>query len=139
MNEEVFVGIDISKARLDVASSTGEEFSVGNDEAGHEQLRERFSVAQPRLIVMEATGGLERDLALHLAAAGCEIRVLNPRQVRRFAQATGVLAKTDRLDARVWVQFAERCLTTKTVAVLRRSREGYQRSRRGEDALFKGR
>lgn len=107
MSGEVFVGIDISKSRLDVASSRGEEFSVGNDEAGHEQLCERFRAAPPKLIVMEATGGLERDLALHLAAAGFEIRVINPRQVRRFAQATGVLAKTDRLDARVLVSFAQ--------------------------------
>lgn len=107
MNEEVFVGIDISKSRLDVASSRGEAFSVGNDEAGHAQLCERFKGAPPKLIVMEATGGLERDLALQLAAAGYEIRVINPRQVRRFAQATGVLAKTDRLDARVLVRFAQ--------------------------------
>lgn len=107
MSDEVFIGIDISKARLDVASNTGEEFSVGNDEAGHEQLCERFRAASPKLIVMEATGGLERDLALQLAAAGYEIRVINPRQVRRFAQAAGVLAKTDRLDARVLVRFAQ--------------------------------
>ena len=107
MSEEVFVGIDIAKARLDVASSTGEEYWVGNDEKGHEQLCERFKAAQPTLIVMEATGGLERDLALQLAAAGCEIRVINPRQVRRFAQAAGVLAKTDRIDARVLVRFAQ--------------------------------
>ena len=107
MSEEVFVGIDISKARLDVATSAGEEFSVGNDDAGHEQLCELFKAAPPKLIVMEATGGLERDLALQLAAAGCELRVINPRQVRRFAQAAGVLAKTDRLDARVLVRFAQ--------------------------------
>ena len=107
MSEEVFVGIDISKSRLDVASSRGQAFSVGNDEAGHEQLCEHFRAAPPKLIVMEATGGLERDLALQLAAAGYEIRVINPRQVRRFAQAAGVLAKTDRLDARVLVRFAQ--------------------------------
>jgi transposase len=107
MSEEVYVGIDISKARLDVATSAGETFSVSNDEAGHEQLCERFKAAPPKLIVMEATGGLERDLALQLAAAGWEIRVINPRQVRRFAQAAGVLAKTDRLDAQVLVRFAE--------------------------------
>jgi transposase len=107
MSEEVYVGIDISKARLDVATSAGETFSVSNDEAGHEQLCERFKAAPPKLIVMEATGGLERDLALQLAAAGWEIRVINPRQVRRFAQAAGVLAKTDRLDAQVLVRFAQ--------------------------------
>jgi transposase len=107
MSEEVYVGIDISKARLDVATSAGEAWSVSNDEAGHQQLCERFKAAQPKLIVMEATGGLERDLALQLAAAGCEIRVINPRQVRRFAQAAGVLAKTDRLDAQVLVRFAQ--------------------------------
>src|SRR5262249_5037037 len=77
------------------------------DEAGHQQLCGRFTAAQPKLIVMEATGGLERDLALQLAAAGCEIRVINPRQVRRFAQAAGGLAKTDRIDARGLVRFAQ--------------------------------
>jgi transposase len=107
MSEEVFVGIDISKARLDVATSEGATFSVSNDEPGHGQLCERFKATQPKLVVMEATGGLERDLALHLAAAGCEIRIINPRQVRRFAQAAGILAKTDRLDAQVLVRFAQ--------------------------------
>src|SRR5262245_4304277 len=105
--EEVFVGIDIAKGRLDVATSAGEEFAVGNDEAGHKELCERFKGNPPKLIVMEATGGLERDLAAELAAAGYELRIINPRQVRRFAQAAGVLAKTDRLDARVLVRFAQ--------------------------------
>jgi transposase len=106
MNERC-VGIDVSKARLDVAVGEGEPFSVANDLAGHVQLSERLAAVKPRLIVMEATGGLERAVAAHLTAQALPIRVVNPRQVRRFAQATGILAKTDRLDAAVLVRFAQ--------------------------------
>jgi transposase len=104
---ELYVGIDVCKARLDGALSEGEPFSVENDEAGHRQLCERFCAARPTLIVMEASGGLERALAGQLTAAGLPLRVVNPRQVRRFAQAAGILAKTDRLDAQVLVRFAQ--------------------------------
>lgn len=104
---ERYVGIDVSQARLDVAESEGEPFGVGNDEDGQRQLCERFSKDPPTLIVMEASGGLERGLAGQLTAAGLPIRVVNPRQVRRFAQAAGILAKTDRLDAKVLVRFAQ--------------------------------
>lgn len=104
---ERYVGIDVSQDRLDVATSDTEVFAVANDEAGHRQLCERFRELEPRLIVMEATGGLERALAGQLTAAGLQIRVVNARQVRRFAQAEGTLAKTDRLDAQVLVRFAQ--------------------------------
>jgi transposase len=106
MNERC-VGIDVSKARLDVAVEEGEQFSVANDLAGHAQLSERLAAVRPRLIVMEATGGLERAVAAHLTAQQLPIRVVNPRQVRQFAQAAGILAKTDRLDAAVLVRFAQ--------------------------------
>lgn len=104
---ELYVGIDVSKDRLDVAVSDGRECQFGNDPAGHGQLRE-WLVPQPlQLIVMEATGGLERSVAAELAAGGLALRIVNARQVRDFARASGRLAKTDRLDARVLVKFAQ--------------------------------
>lgn len=103
---EYYVGIDVSKDRLDVALSDGQILTVGNEAAGHVQLRERFVADPPTLVVMEATGGLERALAAELTAAGIALRIINARHVRRFAQATGLLAKTDRLDAAVLVRFA---------------------------------
>lgn len=103
---ELCVGIDVSKAQLDVAVEEGERFSVSNDLAGRVQLCERLAAVKPRLIVMEATGGLERAVAAHLTAQELPIRVVNPRQVRQFAQAAGILAKTDQLDAAVLVRFA---------------------------------
>jgi transposase len=106
MNER-YVGIDVAQERLDVATSDGESFAVGNDATGHQELVGRFGAVVPKLIVMEATGGLERALACQLTAAGLQIRVVNARQVRRFAQAEGTLAKTDRLDAEVLVRFAQ--------------------------------
>lgn len=104
---EVFVGIDVSKARLDVAVGEGEQFSVSNDQAGHVQLCKRLRSVKPRLIVMEATGGLERAVAAQLTSQELALRVVNPRQVRQFAQAAGILAKTDQLDAAVLVRFAQ--------------------------------
>lgn len=104
---ECYVGIDVSKERLEVAVSDGERFVVGNDEAGHKQLSGRLKERQPKLIVMEATGGLERAVAGQLTAAGMAIRIVNPRLARRFAQAQGQLAKTDRIDAGVLVRFGQ--------------------------------
>jgi|SRR5688572_1099256 len=103
---EILVGIDVSKARLDVAVGEGERYSVANDLTGHAQLSERLMAVKPRLIVMEATGGWERAAAAHLTAQALPVRVVNPRQVRQFAQAAGILAKTDQLDAAVLVRFA---------------------------------
>lgn len=102
-----YVGIDVSKARLDVASSDSRSWQVSNDEAGQGQLCEQLRKAAPKLVVMEATGGLERPIAAQLAAAGVELRVVNARQVRDFAKASGRWAKTDRLDAQVLVHFAQ--------------------------------
>lgn len=104
---DLFVGIDVSKAQLDVAVGEGEQFSVSNDLAGYVQLCERLSRVKPQLIVMEATGGLERAVAAHLTSHELPLRVVNPRQVRQFAQAAGILAKTDQLDAAVLVRFGQ--------------------------------
>jgi transposase len=106
---EAFVGIDVSKAALDVGVLSPEQFwTIPNDEAGCRSLAERLQTLSPTLIVLEATGGFETLAAATLAAAGLPVVVVNPRQVRDFAKATGTLAKTDRLDARVLALFAQR-------------------------------
>lgn len=101
-----FIGIDVSKARLDVAAHGG-GFAVDNTEAGIEQLCQQLKALAPELVVMEASGGYERMGVAALAAAGLPVVLVNARQVREFARATGVLAKTDRLDARVLAHFAQ--------------------------------
>jgi len=104
MNEH-FIGIDISKDYLDIASSaTQKTWRTSNDEAGIDGLIKRLST--PTLIVLEATGGLETPLVLALVANQLPVTVVNPRQVRDFAKATGQLAKTDTLDAKVLARFA---------------------------------
>jgi transposase len=106
---EGFVGIDVSKARLDVAlGGTGELFGADNDAHGIAELVTRLRQVAPELIVLEASGGLETGLVGELAAAQLPVAVVNPRQVRDFARAIGQLAKTDALDARVLALFAER-------------------------------
>ncbi len=101
-----FVGIDVAKAQLDVAiGPNGQSFSVANDETGIGELLGRLELAD--LVIMEATGGLEVPVASALATAGIAVAVVNPRQVRDFARATGQLAKTDALDAQVLVRFGE--------------------------------
>jgi transposase len=103
-----FVGIDVAKARLDVAvRPTDDQWNVPNDEAGISQLVTRLQELAPVLIVLEATGGLELPLAAALAAAGLPLAVVNPRQVRDFAKAVGQLAKTDALDAQLLARFAD--------------------------------
>jgi transposase len=103
-----FVGIDVSKHRLDVhLRPAGESFTIDYDEEGVAALVERLVALAPALVVLEATGGLEVRLAAALAAAGLPVAVVNPRRVRAFARATGRLAKTDRLDAAVLARFAE--------------------------------
>lgn len=105
---EVFVGIDVSKATLDVGVLPPKSFeTVPNDEAGCRGLAERLKTFSPTLIVLEATGGYETLAVATLAAAGLPVVVVNPRHVRDFAMATGTLAKTDRLDARMLAQFAQ--------------------------------
>ena len=104
---QVFVGIDISKAQLDLALRPEGQFSAPNNEAGFAQVLERLNAVHPTLVVLEATGGLEIPLTGVLAAAGVPVVVVNPRQVRDFAKATGRLAKTDALDAQTLAHFAE--------------------------------
>lgn len=105
---ETFVGIDVAKAQLDIAvRPTGEQWTSPPDDAGLTALVHRLQPVRPTLIVLEATGGWEIPVASALAAAGLPVAVVNPRQVRAFAKATGRLAKTDRLDAQVLAQFAE--------------------------------
>jgi transposase len=103
-----FVGIDVSKASLDVAVRTdGSSFQLANDQAGIAELVTRLSCLQPERIVLEATGGLELDAVAALLQAGLPVAVVNPRQARDFAKALGYLAKNDRIDARVLAHFAE--------------------------------
>lgn len=102
-----FVGIDVSKEYLDIAEFPGGRTSrAPNEETAIEQLSEALLTLSPQLIVVEATGGLEQALVMALAEKGLPIRVLNPRQVRDFAKATGKLAKTDKMDALALGQFA---------------------------------
>ena len=104
----MFIGIDVAKAELVVAVHPGEgRWTVANDERGVRTLTERLRAAPPTLIVLEATGGYELLCVAALAAAELPVVVVNPRQVRDFARATGQLAKTDRLDADVLARFAE--------------------------------
>jgi transposase len=105
---EHFVGIDVAKDRLDVhLRPNGEPFAVARDGEGLAALVERLQALAPALIVMEATGGYETIVASALAAAHLPLAVVNPRQIRDFARATGKLAKTDRLDAAAIAHFAE--------------------------------
>lgn len=103
----VFVGIDVSKAQLDVGMRPEGRFSVVNNEHGLAQLIEQLHTVTPTLVVLEATGGIELPLTSALALAGLPVVVVNPRQVRDFAKATGQLAKTDAIDAQVLARFAE--------------------------------
>ena len=104
----LFVGIDVSKARLDIAvRPSGEVWSVSNDEAGFGELVPRLQALKPTLIVLEATGGYQAPAVAALSIVGLSVAVVNPRQVRDFGRATGQLAKTDVLDAEVIARFAE--------------------------------
>jgi transposase len=100
------VGIDVSKAALDCAALPSKaQFQVTNDIAGIAELVRRLTELKPDLVVLEASGGYETAAASALAGALLRIAVVNPRQVRDFAKATGKLAKTDRIDARVLAAF----------------------------------
>jgi len=104
-----FIGIDVSKQWLDVATLPERETRrFTNDGAGQEQLGAWLIQLAPELIVMEATGGFETRVATALAAEGLALAVVNPRHVRDFARAFGILAKTDRIDASVLAAFAEK-------------------------------
>ena len=106
--EPRFVGIDVSKAQLDVAvRPTGKRWTLPYDQTGIEGLIPQIVDLEPALVLLEATGGLELPLVAALAAAALPVVVVNPRQVRDFAKATGTLAKTDTLDAGVLAHFAD--------------------------------
>ncbi len=105
---DLYVGIDVSKARLDIAARpSGERWRVANDEEGIGALLDRLRGMRPALVVLEASGGYERPVVAALAAAALPVAVVNPRQARDFAKATGKLAKTDELDAQALAHFAE--------------------------------
>jgi transposase len=108
MEPSVFVGIDISKEHLDVHVRPSDlAFRVSHDDAGVGAVGERLQAVAPALIVVEATGGYELDVVAAFAARGLPVVVVNPRQIRAYARATGQLAKTDALDARTIAAFAE--------------------------------
>jgi transposase len=103
-----FVGIDVSKAELDIhVRPSGTNWTVPNDVKGHAHLVRRLSDLTPTLIVLEATGGLERMVTYALAEAELPVFVANPKRTRDFARATGLLAKTDALDAEALAHFAD--------------------------------
>lgn len=105
---ELYFGIDVSKQTLDIDSvpqSHRTQFS--NDAAGHQSLAALLVKLQPQWIVVEATGGYETEVVSVLATAGLRVAVINPRQARQFAGATGVYAKTDQVDARVLACFGQ--------------------------------
>jgi transposase len=110
----IFVGIDVSKDTLDVqlltpgAPTDACTFSVPNSAAGVDTLRQELKPHHVQLVVVESTGGYERRAVIELLTAGVAVAVVNPTRVRRFAEALGTLAKTDRIDARVLAEFAMR-------------------------------
>ncbi len=104
---DVTVGIDVAKAQLDVAvQPTGTTWTVARARGGLRRLQGQLEALRPTRIVLEASGGYERAVVAALSAAGLPVVVVNPRQTRDFARAHGILAKTDRLDARVLARFA---------------------------------
>ncbi|MEO2036298.1 MAG: transposase [Planctomycetaceae bacterium] len=108
MEFESVIGIDVAKKKLDVADwpvSFAEQF--GNEDVGHKKLIKKLPKAGSCLIVVEATGGYEKGIVLALVSAGYLVSVVNPRQVRDFAKALGILAKTDKIDARVIARFGQ--------------------------------
>ena len=105
--EPMFVGVDVSRDRLDVhVLPSGEAFAVARDGEGLEQLVARLAGLSPQTIAGEATGGFETTTAAALAAAGLPVAIVNPAQVRHYARALGRLAKTDRIDAEIIARFA---------------------------------
>lgn len=109
MRESVVVGIDVSKAEFYVAiDPSGETWTSATSPTAIDALVERLRALTPQLIVLEATGGYELALAAACAAAGLPVAIVNPRQVRAFAQALGRAAKTDALDAAVLALFGAR-------------------------------
>ena len=105
--EATYIGVDVAKAQVDVAvRPSGARWDVSRDEAGVRQLVSRLKALEPVMVLLEASGGLELPLVAALAAEAVPVVVVNPRQVRDFARATGKLAKIDALDAAVLAHFA---------------------------------
>ncbi|MGH8602200.1 MAG: IS110 family transposase, partial [Gammaproteobacteria bacterium] len=105
--EPLYVGVDVAKETLEVAlGPSGAVQSFANDTEGHDALVAVLKKHTVALIVLEATGGYERGLALALQEAGLPLAIVNPRQARDFARALGYLAKTDRIDARALAELA---------------------------------
>ena len=106
MGEPVVVGIDVSKAFLDVAMiPAGRSWRENNDAVGIERLVKEVEAVRANVVILEATGGIEAPVVARLAEASLPVVVANPRQVRDFARATGKLAKTDKIDAEVLAAF----------------------------------
>ena len=106
--EGIYVGIDVAKDQMDVAvRPTGESWTVNHDDAGIRQLVTRLKALESALVLLESSGGFELPLVAALATEAVPVVVVNPRQVRDFARATGKLAKTDALDAEILAHFAE--------------------------------
>lgn len=110
---QVSVGIDVAKATLDLhVLSTGQTQTLPNTKAGYEQLKQLLPNPANCLVVLEATGGFEREVVAELIDAGYRVAVIHPRRARDFAKALGLIAKTDRIDARVLALFAEKVQPT---------------------------
>ena len=108
MNKQIFIGLDVSKQKLDVAMRPqGRHFITPNDDRGIKQLVKHLAALKPKLIVLEASGGYEFLVTAALAEAQLPVALINPQAVRKFAGATGKLAKTDKIDAQVLAHFAE--------------------------------
>ena len=106
--EKQWVGIDVCQKYLDIyVRPQGNLFQVTNDEIGIAQLVQTLKQIDPELIVLEATGGMEVDAAIKLTQAELSVAIINPRQARDFAKATGQLAKTDAIDAKTLAHFAD--------------------------------
>lgn len=110
---QVWIGIDVAKATLDLhLLPAGQAHTLPNTTAGHQQLRKLLPAPPTCLIVLEATGGYEREIVADLTDAGYRVAVINPKRARDFAKALGLAAKTDRIDARVLALFAEKVQPT---------------------------
>ena len=110
---QVSIGIDVAKATLDLhLLPTGQTHNLPNTKAGHKQLRKLLPDPAACLIVLEATGGYEREVVADLLDAGYRVAVINPKRARDFARALGLVAKTDRIDARVLALFAQKMQPT---------------------------
>ena len=108
MDGHPFVGIDVSKERLDIGvGADGEFWQAANDEVGIRETLRRLSALEPALVVVESTGGLELPLVSELCAGRIPVALVNPGRVREFAKALGLLAKTDKLDAHLLARFGE--------------------------------